>query len=422
MTTGEQLEAVPATAEATQPPHWLARARKALHPAIVLPILCIVYLCITVPMLQKLLKDPYRAGRFIREDSRQYRDIGQEFADGDFSMPYVKKKPHRQPLYPLLLAPSLKFAPDSKFALGMVNIVVGLLTLVVLYFATRGLFRSDLVAALMGLVFVTNSWLMQQIGTLLMTEPLFILLEVPVLYGFLRYVQERKSGWLWLASAFAGISYLARTNGLFIWMALLGALFCWDLWALLRDRATPLGKRLGRFAGNYAVAVILGIICTAPSWVPRVRDYGNPIFHGHVANFMWVDTYEEARSQGEQPTFSWHDYAAEHGAGDILHRWWYGFAKVCYLTPFGLSPATQILAMLGLLVAIATRNGRFLWLAFFCFVQLQPLIWTSMANHSRRVAYPGIVVFEWFFAALAMAWIAEQVWRRFSVERAPARL
>ncbi|MEZ0254687.1 MAG: ArnT family glycosyltransferase [Chthoniobacter sp.] len=421
MSAGAPSETVSVAAESNPPPRWLALARKVLHPAIVLPILCIVYLCITVPMLNKLLKDPYRAGRFIREDSRQYRDIGQEFADGDFSMPYVKKKPHRQPLYPLLLAPSLKFAPDSMFALGMVNIVIGLLTLVVLYFATLGLFRNALVAALMGLLFITNSFLMQQIGTMLMTEPLFILLEVPVLYGFLRYLQDRKSVWLWVASGFAGISYLARTNGLFIWMALLGALFLWDLWALLRDRTAPLGRRLGRFVGNYAIAVLVGIICTAPSWVPRVRDYGNPIFHGHIANFMWVDTYEEARSQGEHPTFSWHDYAAEHGMGDVLHRWWYGFTEVCYLTPFGLSHATQILAMLGLLVALITRNGRFLWLAFFCFVQLQPLIWTSMANHSKRVVYPGIVVFEWFFAAFALAWVAEQVWRRLAEKRALAR-
>lgn len=421
MSAGAPSETVRTAAESNPPPRWLVIARKALHPAIVLPILCIVYLCITVPMLNKLLRDPYRAGRFIREDSRQYRDIGQEFADGDFSMPYVKKKPHRQPLYPLLLAPSLKFAPDSMFALGMVNIVIGLLTLLVLYFATLGLFRNVLVAALMGLLFITNSFLMQQIGTQLMTEPLFILLEVPVLYGFLRYVQDRKSVWLWVASGFAGISYLARTNGLFIWMALLGALFLWDLGALLRDRTAPLGKRLGRFVGNYAIAVLVGILCTAPSWVPRVRDYGNPIFHGHIANFMWVDTYEEARSQGEHPTFSWHDYAAEHGMGDVVHRWWYGFTEVCYLTPFGLSHATQILAMLGLLAALITRNGRFLWLAFFCFVQLQPLIWTSMANHSKRVVYPGIVVFEWFFAAFALAWVAEQVWRRFSEGRAPAR-
>jgi hypothetical protein len=336
-------------------------------------------------------------------------------------MPYVKKKPHRQPLYPLLLAPSLKFAPDSMFALGMVNIVIGLLTVLVLYFAVRGLFQSELVAALVALLFVANSFLMQQIGTQLMTEPLFILLEVPVLYGFLRYVKERKGRWLWLASAFAGISYLARTNGLFIWLALLGTLFCWDLWVFFRDRSGAIGQRLGRVAGNYALALLIGLICTAPSWVPRVRDYHNPIFHGHIANFMWVDTYEEARSQGEHPAFSWHDYVAEHGVKDILHRWCYGFAEVCYLTPFGLSHATQILAMIGLLAAIVTRNSRFLWLAFFCFVQLQPLIWTSMANHSKRVAYPGIVVFEWFFAALALAWIAKMAWRRLSEKAVPTQ-
>jgi hypothetical protein len=164
------------------------------------------------------------------------------------------------------------------------------------------------------------------------------------------------------------------------------------------------------------VAVLIGMVCTAPSWVPRVRDYGNPIFHGHIANFMWVDTYEEARSQGEQPTFSWKDYAAEHNAGDVFYRWWRGFCQVCYLTPFGLSRVTQILAMAGLVFAVWKKDGRFLWLAIFCFVQLQPLIWTSLANHSRRVAYPGVVVFEWFFAALALAWAAEWVWKRIGNE------
>lgn len=408
---------LPPVAETT-PPAWIATVRILLKPIVVLPILSLIYLCIAVPMLHKLVHDPARAARFIREDARQYRDIGQEFADGDFKMRYVEKKPHRQPLYPLLLAPPLKFAAGNMFALGMVNILIGLLTVWAIYLIVLRCFENPLVAAVTAAVgFLGNSFLMQQTSTQLMTEPLFLLIELPILYCFLLYVQKRRPLWLWLASAGAGVSYLARTNGLFILASLLGTLACWDAWCWLREKAPDKLARLGRLAGIYLIAALIGIVVTAPSWIPRVHYFGNPIFHGHIANFMWVDTYEEARSQGEQPVYTWHDYAAAHNAGDILQRWWKGFGTVCYGIPFMMSPVLQWAAMLGLVIAAATRNRRFLLLAVFCFAQLQPLIWTSLANSSKRVAYPGVVCFEWLFAALALAWIADQVMKRFALPR-----
>ncbi|MDR3402122.1 MAG: glycosyltransferase family 39 protein [Chthoniobacter sp.] len=391
-------------------PCCLAVSRFILRPAIILPVLSIIYLCVTVPMLSRLVKNPEQAARFVSEDAAQYREIGQEFAGGDLSMAYVARKPHRQPLYPLLLAPALKLGGGGLFALGLVNIIIGLATLVALYFAVLRLFDNALVAALLGASFVDSWYLMRQVSTQLMTEPLFILLEIPIIYCFLRYVEKRQPRWLWLASAAAGLSYLARTNGLFVSLAMVGTLFCWDVWCWLRDRA---GTPLLRLARTYAVAALIGVICTAPSWVPRLRDYGNPIFHGHLSNFMWVDTYEEARSHGEKPFYTWHDYAAKHTAGDAFRRWWDGFGEICYRLPYRVDHTLQWAAMVGIALALATRNRRFLLLTLFCFIQLQPLMWTSIADrHSRRIGYPGVVCFEWFLAAFALAWVAEMAWRR----------
>ena len=39
-------------------------------------------------------------------------------------MQYVKERPHRQPLYPALLAIAMKLGNDNRFMLGAVNIVV----------------------------------------------------------------------------------------------------------------------------------------------------------------------------------------------------------------------------------------------------------------------------------------------------------
>lgn len=386
---------------------WATIVYGAFRPVIVLSVLSTIYFLLTVPMLHEFVNDPARSWRFIREDAQQYRDIGQSFADGDFSMGYVKKRPHRQPLFPLLLAPALKLGGGDMFVLGMVNVLIGWLTLLGLYLCVLRLFGNVVVAAVVAGNFITNSFLMRQIGTQLLTEPLFILIEIPILYFFIEYVRERRACWLWSASAVAGISYLARTNGLFLWMALIATLFCWDLWRLLRPLDAAFIQKLRRLAGVYALAVLIGVACTSPSWVPRMHYYGNPIFHGHLANFMWVDSYEEAHSTGEQPAYTWHDYADTHSLGDSLHRWWTGFCSVCYLIPAGFSRSLQWMAMMGVIVAIATRNRRILLLAVFCFVQLQPIIWTNLANPSRRVAYPTIVCFQWIFAALALTWIAE---------------
>ena len=45
-------------------------------------------------------------------------------ASGDFSMKYVKERPHRQPLYPALLAIAMKLGNGNRFMLGAVNILV----------------------------------------------------------------------------------------------------------------------------------------------------------------------------------------------------------------------------------------------------------------------------------------------------------
>ncbi|MEI9897957.1 MAG: hypothetical protein WDN28_29900 [Chthoniobacter sp.] len=80
----------------------------------------------------------------------------------------------------------------------MVNILVGLATLLLLYFAILRLFGNTLVAALLGASFVDSWYLMRQVSTQLMTEPIFILLEIPIVYCFLRYVREGERRWLWL--------------------------------------------------------------------------------------------------------------------------------------------------------------------------------------------------------------------------------
>ena len=75
-------------------------------------------------MLAKNVSRPNTSDRLVSSDSVHYVDIARDFSSGDFSMKYVKERPHRQPLYPALLAIAMKLGNGNRFMLGAVNILV----------------------------------------------------------------------------------------------------------------------------------------------------------------------------------------------------------------------------------------------------------------------------------------------------------
>jgi hypothetical protein len=80
------------------------------------------------------------AEALVSSDSAQYLAFAQRFLLGNFSMDYIRDVPHRQPLYPFLLATATKIGNRHLFFLGEVNVVAMTLAIGSVYFGVR---RSD---------------------------------------------------------------------------------------------------------------------------------------------------------------------------------------------------------------------------------------------------------------------------------------
>jgi hypothetical protein len=94
------------------------------RPHFFIVVLLVVHLAICFLMLAKNVSRPNTSDRLVSSDSVHYVDIARDFSSGDFSMKYVKERPHRQPLYPALLAIAMKLGNGNRFMLGAVNILV----------------------------------------------------------------------------------------------------------------------------------------------------------------------------------------------------------------------------------------------------------------------------------------------------------
>ena len=84
----------------------------------------LIHLTICFLVLAKNVSHPNTSERLVSSDSVHYVDIARDLSSGDFSMKYVKERPHRQPLYPALLAIAMKLGNGNRFLLGAVNILV----------------------------------------------------------------------------------------------------------------------------------------------------------------------------------------------------------------------------------------------------------------------------------------------------------
>jgi hypothetical protein len=154
---------------------------------------------------------------------------------------------------------------------------------------------------------------------------------------------------------------------------------------------------------------MLFIVVTIPSWSPRLHDFGNPVYHGYLSNYMWVDTYELGHSSG---TYSWRDYVADHSAWDAIQRAWGGFWNVGFSIPYRMEddfPALFLLALGGVGVAALRGPSSYRVIAVFGILQLLPLMWTNLSNPNDRVPYAATMPFEIVFAAFCLVFLADRL-------------
>jgi hypothetical protein len=354
------------------------------------------------------------AQTLVSSDSGQYLAFADQFLVGNFSMDYLREVPHRQPLYPLLLAAATKMGQGNLFFLGEINVIAMTLAIGSVYFGVLRFFRSPAVAAIAAFCLACNPFMWRTTSARLLTEPLYALILIWVVIAFLQYLRERKVFWILLGSLFAGLDYLTRPNGVFDAAAFLGILFLAELILL-----NPSGRKKQDFlrgalplVPNYLCAVLVLIVVTSPAWVPRLAYFGDPLYHGYLTNFLWVDTYRYAHDFGEKfASYTWQDYLSTHNLFDVIRRVIHGLWNVCLKIPVGneKAPILFLLSLAGIWTALRKGPNEYRFLLLFFVIQLFPFIWTNLANPTARVPYGSTLPFEPFFAACFLARFAAQL-------------
>lgn len=405
------------------------RTRAALKLALAWAPLVIVlasslyFLNSSIRHLQSTVSDPEGIALFTHADSMHYLEMAEAFAAGEFTERYARVRPHRQPLYPALLAIAVLVGEGRNFfLLGMVNILVGLGTIWLIFLLASRLFSSPLVGALTALLYSRNDFAFDYITDRIMTEPLYTLCSFATVTLALFFVEHGRARSLYLASFAGGLAYLTRPNGFILMAAVWGVLGASEILVLARSQGfwSPDWHRLRGIAGRFAIASLIFVATTVPSWAPRLVYYGNPLHHGVVSNAMWVDTWEELRAKMKEPLGP-SDYFADHGLSDVASRFLFGFELVYVTAPQDLTPKIHLLAVAGLLVAIARRRRRDLVLIGAMVLTLLPITWTSLSMPFHRIAYGAHFAFILLFSAILLEFardLAARAFPRFRGSRA----
>jgi hypothetical protein len=382
----------------------LARGPRWAPVAIVLAV-SLYFLDSTVETLRSTVSEPDRVEVFLGADSKHYLEMAEAFAEGELTEKYVRVRPHRQPLYPAVLAIAVRAGGGRDlFLLGMVNVLIGLGTIWLIFLLVSKLSSSPMIGALSALLYARNDFALDYITDRIMTEPLFALCSFAALALALLFAERGRVWTLYLASFAAGLTYLTRPNGLFLMVALWTVLLASELLSLARDQGWrhPDLERLRGIALRFGVAGLLFVATTVPGWAPRLAFYGDPFYYGGVlTNTMWTDSWEELRA-GKDHLLGPSDYFASHGLEDVASRLLFGFQFVYVRAPHELTPKIHLLAAAGLLVALVRRRRRDLILVAIMLITLLPITWTSLSTPFDRIAYGAEIAFILLFSALLL--------------------
>lgn len=346
--------------------------------------------------------------RLVAGDSEHYLAIADSLRQGDFRMEHVEPtgaadRAHRQPGFPALLALSARLGVQGAPGFARVNLAV-LVASLWIAFVGAGIATGSSMAALLAAVVVYDVHFLFGIATgRLLTEPLYVAVALAAVGSSLCYLARPRNASLFGVAVFSGLAYLVRVNGLFLAIAL-AAVVVVD--GLRRRRAAPAVHAQDAprvpFAAH-AVAIALFVLFTTPSWLPRAIYAGNPVYHGYLANFLWVDDYARAHQPGP-PRYSLETYMAEHGAVDAASRLAWGMQHVFWETPrqkFGTVVSVALLAAVVILVLLGDTPGMLLTVAGV--VQAMPLAWTAVADPAHRLPATALLPFAAFVIAAATA-------------------
>jgi 4-amino-4-deoxy-L-arabinose transferase-like glycosyltransferase len=375
-------------------------------------VLIILHLVVCLLILYKNASNPKTNERLASSDSINYVEIANDFASGNFSFDYVQHLPHRQPLYPALLAIAIKLGGGDRFVLGAVNVLIASGSILLIYIVVIRSLQSQTAANVVALALAVNPFIDRQITARLLTEPLHLFLTIGAIAMFIRYLKGYEQRWMFGCAALLGLDYLTRPNGLFMAATACVAMGLADSirYGSTEQRQSAASWVLA-MVGRYGGALIIFLFVSAPSWVPRMIYYHSPFHHGYLSNYMWVDTYAQAHVGSSYATFTWKDYIEHHNLFDALARFFRGLRNIYIRIPATMErvPILYLLGLAGVYCGFQKSTSEYRYLFLFLFLEMLPLVWTNLSNPTARVPYGSTLPFELFFAALFVSIVASNL-------------
>ena len=230
----------------------------------------------------------------LNGDNIYYYSLGKALNQGDgySTIIYLKKSPHAHfpPGYPFFISKLIKVFPDDIQTVKKANGVLLYLSVVLLFFIANITTRNSILAFCVACLTSMQKELLRY-ATIMMSEPLFIFLTLSAILIAILLITGRigtKRPWMfWIFFVLYGgliaYTYLVRTMGLSLILALIGWLGIFAIWSLVRwrkaiknedtEHVLPYRQQLWKSA-LLCVLTIVAVGTAKLSWDTRNKNLG----------------------------------------------------------------------------------------------------------------------------------------------------
>jgi hypothetical protein len=194
------------------------------------------------------------------------------------------------------------------------SIFISSLTIIPLYLVSKEIFQTKKSALITLVIFTSFYWsIYSSLG--LLTEPIFGILLLFVIYFLFKYKKDPR--YLIIASILAGICYWIRPNGIFVL-----AIILITLWFLR--------KKVAHFRYHHLTQSISIFFITAfPFLYQRYLNFGSPFYYGENSKYF-VDEYHKLWGTA-YPNVSFFEYLSTHSLIEIFNRFVvFGFGNLIF--------------------------------------------------------------------------------------------
>lgn len=366
-------------------------------------MLTVVALCQGVALIAMTSDDAFD---FTFSDALIYSWMAEDFLAGDFRLLYLTKHlAHQGFLYPLVAAGFRTLFLDDEAAYRWVNVVLRVLTVPVVYVAMSRCSRRVIGIACTA-IYVFNPYFIVY-STLVLSETLFMFLSFAAFAVLLARCNRPRPGQLWIGGLITGAAYLTRLNGLFLAFAI-----------ALGYAIQSLSRRPVRWRNAVLGPAVFGagvLVAGLPSFFARYQYHGNPLYTGHLPNYLWVDTYDEAHLP-EPPRFGPRDYFSTHTASQAVQRLFTGYQRMLWVDAAPYDAVFCVAWMAGLVAALLSRSirRRYVGWLIVLFVVSLPLAWGYIAYDTIRIPYVALFPLQLLCLALGLRAVDRAIRRAFA--------